>query len=78
MYFLWGMWGDRALALIQHGFQAPHMNYFCGEQETVNTQEKSPKLCKKPSKSPISPQFCGEIPPFFGLVGRLKATPRMG
>jgi hypothetical protein len=29
--FLWGMWGDSVLSLIQRGFTAPHRRFFVGE-----------------------------------------------
>jgi hypothetical protein len=29
--FLWGMWGDRVISLMQRGFSAPHSRFFVGE-----------------------------------------------
>lgn len=57
--FLWGMWGDRVLSLMQRGFTAPHRCFFIGEIPHKKWGgEKAPNQTNKT----VPHKICGELP----------------
>jgi hypothetical protein len=57
--FLWGMWGDSALSLIQRGFEAPHMDFFVGE---IPHKKWGAGKSFNSTKKTVPHKKCGELP----------------
>ncbi|MGZ5054828.1 MAG: hypothetical protein ACXWAT_07790 [Methylobacter sp.] len=57
--FLWGMWGDSVLSLIQRGFAAPHMLLFVGE--IPHKKGGGEKAANQINKT-VPHKKCGELP----------------
>lgn len=57
--FLWGMWGDRVLSLMQRGLTAPHMRFFVGEIPHKNGELKN---CKTKPTNQLPTKYVGSSP----------------
>lgn len=89
IYFLWGMWGDSALSLIQRGFEAPHKYFFSGEiPHKCGELKRSTKGLNRwaiDRKMPKSRCFvgsltavCGENSHIFKACGELESRATHG
>jgi hypothetical protein len=57
--FLWGMWGDRVLSLMQRGIAAPHKRYFVGE---IPHKKWGAETLQNQSNKSVPHKKCGELP----------------